>query len=208
VNQTVGNVAGPSAKHIWSIQSAVRRYAQSNSLLFRGDEVTPPANEYISTRSEQAIRGSWSQKLAVDRNLTLADAEIVAADIINELEDPARFRLAVHSMPSMPLCGSIGPMWIADPTSSNQLPEVNLSALRLRLGIEARPTKQVLLRIASTSCWIPRFADSGGYPYWRPGGRTEPTEDCPAGLDGFDEYVVEAKVISDLTGPFLRYQSL
>lgn len=127
-----------------------------------------------------------------------------AKDIIAKLRSPGQWLNAAGSSGFLPIHEIGTPCWVADPTSGDPEPSVHKEYYPARAGIAPDQDgiyEYVLLplRIPGPATY-PRFADSGGYPFWRPGGRTEPISGCPDSFSGFEEAVTDQVTLACLVG--------
>lgn len=98
-------------------------------------------------------------------------------------------------------------MWIAALDEEAMLGNLQLLPARLGLAPDpVLPTSYVLMKVSTDQGALPRFADSGGFPYWRPGGVTHPISLCPAGHLGFPELVIDGIQVRHVNGPLLEYE--
>lgn len=212
INSALGGASDEALTmdHIYGIGSAVRQLAENRGLYFLGD--THPAsrqNQYFSTRAEIKFISTIARALdADDLGLSVADQLERAKSLAFDLSDSTTFLSARQDNAALPLHRHGSPMWIAaaenpplsDPTWLECVPA------RLGLGPDAvLPVRYVLMQVRVSGATVPRFADSGAYPYWAPGGLTKPIEQCPVELTGFQEIVANGICVGSLDGAVSSY---
>lgn len=181
--------------HVNLIQTAVRASAERNDLYFKGAPTAASGLSTFSTRREDKLQKGLAFALkAEDPSLLVTDAMLIANDIVLRLSAAVTSGLARIDYGQLPLHVHGTPMWIAvlEASEASAIREdVAYPPARLGLAPESdRPVRYVLMAIHTSESFRPRFADSGAYPYWEPGGKTRPLEQCPAGLNGLAEVVV------------------
>jgi len=193
---------------IQQVQSAVRSKVATERWYFRGNVQSDMAIKSLySTQTEIRMEKIFLQGLQVNNpELTSSEALDVAQQLMDDLTANPTYAGAKLYHGALPLHEHASPMWLVDPDSAKPLADAALELLPARLGIAPRRTRYVLLALSARTCHSPRFADSGAYPYWRPGGKTFPIEQCPKGYEGFDEVVSDGITISNLRRPLRRYQ--
>lgn len=194
-----GEVADPAELgHILRVQQAVRIRVLQEKWYFLGQQ-RPELNSktLLSTQSEFSFEQICAEGLlSIRPSLHVSEAHEIALRILSDLGDPLLFELTREDNGAVPLHRHGTPMWLADPDSASDFAAIGL--LPARLGLAPRSGPYILLFPKATNCHVPRFSDSGGYPYWRPGGRTCPLEQCPPGCDGFIEVVADRLTIAAL----------
>lgn len=133
---------------------------------------------------------------------TQTQAQDDAEDLFACLTQPSEWIDAVASHASLPIHRHGYPFWIADPASGEPRAEARLDHYPARAGLapsEHPGEKYIVLRLKiGGAAMVPRFADSCGYCYWRPGGRTAPIAECPPDLSGFSEAIVDAVTLGNI----------
>jgi len=189
------------------IQSAVRDQSEHNGWYFKGASASALAGtELLSTQTEDRFQFTWSQGLRMkDPSLTVNDAVLMASAAVSALQDPLLFTAARVTNSSIPLHRHGTPIWLADPQSSKKDAFSHINFFPARVGLAPKPGKYLLFRVTVSSCFQPRFADSGAYPYWRASGRTLPIEQCPASLDGFTEVISDGVTVAAVQSPLQSF---
>lgn len=202
-------VAAFQLEHVHSIKSQVFNRALSEEWFFLGTAFGGGRSRFYNTRrADQARQGYAFGLRAIDDDLSPSDAFDVASELLAELSSTSSFVSGKSSMPELPLHRHGTPMWLAVPESEVALSDDDLSLLPARLGLDPTESVQaryIFIEVSAEECFVPRFADSGAYPYWKPGGKTAPIETCPAGLTGFTEVVGNGLTLSNLSSPFRQY---
>jgi len=192
--------------HVQSLGAAVRKLVEHEGWYLLGAPAPVPigTDTVYSARREDKLR-KWLMRAVVasDPTLTTAESDVIAADLIANLCSAVTFLVAKTSENStLPLHAPGFPMWlgIEDDRDPPLLDSIKHLPSRLGLQPDSLPGQRyVLLRLSPPAvCLRPRFADSGGYPYWRATGKTQPIETCPSHLPGIQEVVSDRLRISSL----------
>ncbi|MFH1871974.1 MAG: hypothetical protein ABIK82_09335 [Pseudomonadota bacterium] len=175
-----------------AVMRALSQWAMSKGMYFRGAASSFHKDRYVwHTKQEGRLRYSLAKSIGQKAKGSDDRAFKEANEIMNQLRAFDRWRVAVTNNSGVALHFFGAPFWIADPDSGKPHPSVKKTYYPARAGLAPDiDRKYVLLQLKiPKDASVPRFADSNGYPYWRPGGRTYPIEGCPAELSGFDEAV-------------------
>ena len=154
------------------------------------------------------LKGYAVSLSTADTSLSMADATLIASQLFLDLCSDSSFAVAKDAHHDIPLHRHGSPMWLAIADDNEPEMEDQLHHFPARLGLAPDLdllVPYVLMRLAVVDGYVPRFADSGGYPYWRPGGVTEPIEQYPLTLKGFTEVVADRVTATALRRPSVRY---
>ena len=187
-------------------KDAIRNLAETQDLFLRGKINSDWSGiSLYSTKTEQSLVAIYVRTLNNMPDITASEAEEIAQQLIYELEDQLIMKDRRDTYRDLPLHYITAPMWLTKPTADSAVFSADIELLPARLGMAPFPGRYVLMGVIARECRIPRFADSGGYPYWRPGGMTQPIAQCPSAKSGLAEAVSEALYLSDLIQPLVRY---
>ena len=194
--------------NISQVGSAVRRLAAQEKWYCGGQSQPEMATKSLySTQTELRFEQVFLQGLQQDDSeLTSSEALAIAQQLMTDLLANPTFAAAKHAHGALPLHQHGTPMWLADPDSTAIHPDTNIALLPARLGLAPRRARYVLVVVTPPACCSPKFADSGAYPYWRPGGKTLPIDQCPRECDGMAESVSDGVSIRHMRRPAIRYQ--
>lgn len=196
-------------RDIRKVQTAVRNAVASSEWYFKGRPRHDADRKLLySTQSEIGLEDKFIRDLQRTRpDLSEADAMDIAQSLISNIFSDSGLTVAKSNHRSLLLHLYGQPIWLADPVSGNPNADNDITLLPARLGLNPHPTRYVLLKLHVDARFTPRFADSGAYPYWRPGGKTNPIEQCPSAYnDGFDETIGDGVTVSALVAPIIRYE--
>lgn len=190
------------------VERQLGRAAELGGLFLRGDPASfvATSRDAVHTKAyDRLVSNVLKQLKARFRSLDHDTAENLVMLIFAELEKPKPWRLFKRhpDLLRVPIHSPGYPLWVADPMSGKPDAETNLKLYPARAGIGYEPLKYAFLKLRHASGHLPRFADSCGYPYWRPGGKTLPVPDCPKTVSGFDEAVVDGVCIRSITEKLL-----
>lgn len=201
-----------------SISSEIYKISSSKNFLFKGPKREP--------RKDISY---WHAKLA-DRFLhTIATALLVedekdgkqnrrglnyykmrASSICTEFRRADGWRRVIEKYASLPLHRHGFPFWIADITEADPTPHNGLDSYPGRAGLAPDNIKHleyVLVKLRpKKKIFKPRFADSGGYVHWRPGGKTKPIAECEEGHSGFDEFIADELSVGDIVSAPIHFR--
>jgi hypothetical protein len=195
---------------ISQIQKEIRDRVAARRWYLQGNvQYDAEINIMLHTRQQGSFENSFARGLvARDSSLSQPEASTIAAALVDDLQDGTSFVAARDAYGDVSFARHPSPVWAADPGSATPEHLANLPLLPARLGLGPNPGHYVLLTIRRPQWRSPRFADSGGYPYWRPGGVTLPIEQTPDGNSGFAEYVTHDLKLRDLTAPLQLYERI
>lgn len=188
-----------------AISGHLSNIAKTNGYFFQGKSSSfNLAGLVWNARQSEHFKGLLSRTIfaANGTHGAQTQAQDDADELFVRLTQPSEWMGAVASYASLPIHRHGYPFWIADPASGEPPAEARLDHYPARAGLapsEHPGEKYIVLRLAIEGpATVPRFADSCGYSYWRPGGRTEPIAECPADLSGFSEAIVDAVTLGNI----------
>ena len=192
---------------ISNVKSALWQRASTDRLLLCGSRKPDlTGTTLLHTKTEAHFMNDCSLNLQHQFKLDPGQAEDVAQELLTELASKLSLAEARRVYAGLGLQRSNSPLiWLADPVSAAPPHDDNLGLLPARLGIRPGHDRYLLFKIAATECRTARFADSGGYEYWLPGGSTAPIEDCPPGYSGLEECVALPLTLWAIRSPVVRF---
>lgn len=177
------------------IQNNIRNKVSKEGWYFLGkDHPTDGRTVYHTQREDKVLKGYVAALRTVAPELSTNDALEIAGNLLKDLCSEAKYLTAkiTHSRLALHRHGT--PMWFAVPGDGENLMDDQIHLLPARLGLAPVgnfPVPYVTFPMLIKECRVPRFADSSGYPYWRPGGKTMPISQCAPVLGGFTEVVAD-----------------
>jgi hypothetical protein len=191
-----------SADCIVEIMKALERCAHNRNSYCKGVKSTPlsEARFHFSLQSKLERAIAYGLKNHPDFLFSETLAQDKAADILANLKHQSLVEHTISEFGEISIGRDERPFWITRETTGTLSPDANPSKLPARCGIQPakRPLAYVLMKLTIEVEHEPRFADSNGYPYWRPGGKTLPIEGCPPEFSGLDEAVAKRVTIRRL----------
>lgn len=191
------------------IRENLKNKAAENGLFFKGN-----VSAFVSAH-EKLVHAElflWFKDkiktwLADDSDDRSEDAaEQVANDICYDLRQTSHWStVGAGSHAAIPLHRHGFPYWVADPGSGRPKLGGDVSLFPARAGMELESGEYVFITLRCTAGLSPRFADSCGHHYWRPGGTTHPRDGCPSGLSGFQEAVIDRISIANISSPIVLF---
>lgn len=202
--RVAGSVADLST--VAAVKSRVQQRASDEGWLKRGANRDVSGLDMISTHREDKVRARLARALEDHNGLLTTEAGITAEQMLRDCCSASGLAATKSAHDDLPIHQHGWAMWWA--VRDGSLTASTLPLLPARLGLAPTPDlpiKYLLMPVAGAVANLPRFADSGGDPYWLPGGRTRPIEQCPAGFDGLDEFLVDRVAVRSLRQPFVAY---
>ena len=195
------------AKRLWAICDRLGNQARINRLFFNGSPAKFVSIEthVVHTKPLNRFRSNIQVRLADE--VDFDTAETLTNEICVELQRPRPWRI-LQSNPTLSALAMHDhgtPFWVADPTPSTPAVDNDLTLYPARAGLAPQVAEYVFLRLHCNKGQVPRFADSQGYPYWRPGGKTQPIKECPEGYSGLPEAVVDQVRIANLSSSIVTF---
>lgn len=191
----------PDAARLSRISGDLYTLAKSGGLFFRGPRFTATAGHVYHSKSVGRFKDRLIRGLQ-DVGADFDSAETIATEVVSEFE--GRTTSNVLSRPeiaALPLHDPGTPFWVADDFAASPPAIASAATYPARCGLEPANGPYLLFRMTRVSGRVPRFADSAGYVFWRPGGKTEPIGGCPVHHSGFDEAIMANVSIGDLVAP-------
>jgi hypothetical protein len=188
----------PPEERLSALANRAHRLALNSNLYLKGPATSLSGKDMLHAKPRDRFKANLETRLA--DHFDFDTAVNLAEEIYDELVTTGPARTCTN-----PLVADLGlhtrgtPFWVADSESGKPAFDSDLTLYAARAGLEPRSTVYVLIRLGYREGKIPRFADSSGYPYWRPGGKTNPIEKCPSEYSGFDEAVLDNVSIRDLS---------
>lgn len=180
---------------ISEIKSSIRKKVIMEGWYFLGkDHPTDGRIVYHTHREDKVLKGYVAALRSIDSALSVAEAVKIAGALLADLCSKGRWIAAKVTHPQLALHLHGTPMWFAISEAGVKSIEDQIHLLPARLGlapVEKFPIQYVLFSMLVKDCHVPRFADSSGYPYWRPGGKTMPISQCSSEMEGFTEVVAD-----------------
>lgn len=191
-----------------SVQDALHLKAGRDALYFQG--IKHPVDDLVwhTRREDKLIRVIQIGISASDPALSTADSIAIASEIVADLAHSTRYSAAKIIANSIPLHRHGTPMWIAVPGGEDPPIDGDVHYLPARLGLQPEDeffSRYLLVLLDLDLGAQPRFADSEGYAYWKPGGLTDPIEGCPADYTGLTELVVDEVRVNNIAQPLQPY---
>ena len=199
----------PPSKRLIEVSKRIRTFASKKKLILQGPPATfvVPSKEVVHSTRRDRLQGLLLSQLVTESDYPFDDADTLVSNLLDELQMPAPWptlsrptikRLALHRAGSL--------FWVGDPDSGKPGPSPRFDLYPARAGLHPDAGEYLFLRLKLNQGSTPRFADSGAYPYWRPGGKTQPISGCPAGYSGFDEAVAKDAKLSNLSSPMKLFK--
>ena len=189
---TSSKVGKPEKSTLETIERSIRNIAHTRGLLLKGTKRNELSNQDLwhttpSIRFELKI---GEIALSGDPDLAL-DATSLGAKIrgiIDKLQSPSMFAIQKAELGGKKLQATAQPLWLGDPKTSTP-PIATPADFPACAGLAPTTGTHYCLVVQHMEPLLPRFADSGGYPYWRPGGRTLPIPESPYKIGIFEAIV-------------------
>lgn len=192
-----------SMKRILAIMTGVKEYGHDNGLFFKGPRASFISGKTVVVRAQNKIwfvaNIEWRLRLTMSAPRAKSEASI----ILSKLRSKSGLKTlkSDRRKAKIPLHEHGYPLFIGDPKSAKPkiLEHIRQFPCRAGLAPESRAREEyVLIWLEVDSGHTPRFPDSCGYIYWRPGGKTYPIEKCPRKLSGLSEAVTDRRCLEHI----------
>lgn len=200
----------PEESTLEAIEGSFQHISCTMGLLLKGTKQKAIANQELwhttpSIRFENQIKSIMMAKddaLALDSKTLQKNVET----LIGKLQTSTMFQIHKSELGNHKLQAIARPLWLGDPKSSTP-PVSDPADYPACAGIAPTTGTHYRLIVRHPAPLLPRFADSGGYPYWRPGGRTLPIPESTYKM-GICEAVVGDLCVDMLAAPISDFYRL
>lgn len=190
-----------------AVSAALRESARNNALFLRGPVADLAGKRILHSKAVDRFRAGIHRHLSA--LFDYESARTLTEELLVQMTTAPPWRILTElSIADLPLHEHGTPFWVADATTAVPAVDVDPSLFPARAGLRPETGTYVLLQLSARSGNSPRFADSQGYPYWRPGGMTKPIAACPRGLSGLGEFVVDGMSLSSIAEPIQTFSRI
>jgi hypothetical protein len=201
VDAKTAKPAATNLSQVRDIQREISNTGAVNESFFKGKLAAQTSLSHGHTKALFPLRDDLAKSISKMYSITGSRAIEISNNILLMLCSDQMFHSTKARYGKLGIRIDDRITWIFEIGTPDPTKSTVLTYLPARLGIEPiGPKIYLAFKFKNSEVKkVPRFIDSGGYSYWKPGGKTDPIEGCPEAYLGIDEKIMKVFLIEHLT---------